>query len=151
MPFSGDCHSFDSSTLKALNDVGAVYGLFKTDLPFRSDHYTCLYVEQTNDLRTPMLEHYNNPPIIGVTHFFAEAIATEEQRIQREKELICEFHPTGNKTTGRPQSPARSPFGDRLLVNVESPKDLTGKRTTQARNRRPEYCNPQSVVIASDC
>jgi hypothetical protein len=36
-----------------------------------------------------MLEHYKNPPIIGVTHFFAEAIATEEQRKQREKELIC--------------------------------------------------------------
>ena len=86
MPFSGDCHSFDSSTLKVLNNIGAVYGLFKTDLPFRPDHYTCLYVGQTNDLRTRMLEHYKNPPIIGVTHFFAEAIATEEQRLQREKE-----------------------------------------------------------------
>ena len=30
MPFSGDCHSFDSSALKVLNDVGAVYGLFKS-------------------------------------------------------------------------------------------------------------------------
>ena len=47
-----------------------------------------------------MLEYYNNPPIIGVTHFFAEAIATEEQRIQREKELIVEFNPPGNKTSG---------------------------------------------------
>jgi hypothetical protein len=100
MPFSGSCHSFDSSMLKALNSIGAVYGLFKTDLPFRPDHYTCLYVGQTNDLRTRMLEHYNNPPIIGVTHFFAEAIATEEQRIQREKELIAEFNPPGNKTRG---------------------------------------------------
>ena len=86
MPFSGDCHSFDSSTLKVLNNIGAVYGLFKTDLPFRPDHYTCLYVGQANDLRTRMLEHYKNPPIIGVTRFFAEAIATEEQRLQREKE-----------------------------------------------------------------
>ena len=100
MPFSGNCHSFDSSTLKVLNNMGAVYGLFKTDLPFRPDHYTCLYVGETNDLRTRMLENYNNPPIIGVTHFFAEAIATEEQRQQREKELICEFDPTGNKTSG---------------------------------------------------
>jgi hypothetical protein len=100
MPFSGNCHSFDSSTLKALNSIGAVYGLFKTDLPFRPDHYTCLYVGQTNDLRTRMLEHYNNPPIIGVTHFFAEAIATEEQRKLREKELIAEFNPPGNKTSG---------------------------------------------------
>jgi hypothetical protein len=100
MPFSGNCHSFDSPTLKVLSNIGAVYGLFKTDLPFRPDHYTCLYVGQTNDLRTRMLEHYSNPPIIGVTHFFAEAIATEEQRIQREKELICEFNPMGNKTGG---------------------------------------------------
>jgi hypothetical protein len=45
-----------------------------------------------------MLEDFNNPPIIGVTHFFAEAIATEEQRKRREKELICEFNPTGNRT-----------------------------------------------------
>jgi hypothetical protein len=41
-----------------------------------------------------------DPPIIGITHFFSEAIATEEQRIQREKELICEFNPIGNKTGG---------------------------------------------------
>ena len=43
MPFSGNYHSFDFSTLKALTNTGAVYGLFKTDLPFRPDHYTCLY------------------------------------------------------------------------------------------------------------
>ena len=99
MPFSGNCSSFDSSTLNALSDVGSVYGLFKTDLPFRPDHYTCLFVGQTNELRKRMLEHYSNPPIIGITHFFAEAIATEEQRKQREKELICEFNPTGNNTS----------------------------------------------------
>ena len=100
MPFSGNCHSFDSSTLKELNNIGAVYGLFETDLPFRPNHYTCRYVGQTNDLRTRLLEHYNNHPVIGVTHFFDEAIATEEQRKQREKELICEFNPPGNKTSG---------------------------------------------------
>lgn len=98
MPFSGNCHSFDPSALKELNGAGAVYGLFKTDLPFRPDHYTCLYVGQTSDLRTAMLEAYDNPPTIGVTHFFAEAIASEEQRNRREKELICEFHPIGNRT-----------------------------------------------------
>jgi len=114
MPFSGNCSSLDSSTLNALSDVGSVYGLFKTDLPFRPDHYTCLYVGQTNDLRTRMLEHYNNPPIIGVTHFFAEAIAREEQRIKREKELICEFNPTGNKTSGAGQN---GPPEVRLVFN----------------------------------
>ena len=100
MPFSGNCHSFDSSTSQMLSDVGAVYGLFKTDLPFRPGHYTCLFVGQTNDLRTRLLEHYNHPSIAGVTHFFAEATATEPQRELREKELIAEFNPPGNKTGG---------------------------------------------------
>lgn len=100
MPFSGDCQSFDSDTVNVLGNVGAVYGLFKTDRPFRPDHYTCLYIGQTNDLRTDLLERYSDPPIIGVTHFFTEAIADEEQRKQREKELIHEFNPNGNKTSG---------------------------------------------------
>ena len=100
MPFSGNCHSFDSSTLKVLSDVGSVFGLFKTDLPFRPDHYTCLFVGQTNGLRTHFLELYNNPSIAGVTHFFAEASANEEYRKLREKELIAEFNPPGNKATG---------------------------------------------------
>ena len=104
MPFSGNCHSFDLSALKALTNAGAVYGLFKTDLPFRPDHYTCLYVGQTNDMRAAMLEDYDNPPIIGVTHFFAEAIATEEQRKERERELILEFDPTGNRSCGAGQN-----------------------------------------------
>jgi hypothetical protein len=99
MPFSGNCHSFDSSTLKVLNEVGAVYGLFKTDLPFRPDHYTCLFIGQTDDLRTRLLGHYNHPSIAGVTHFFAETSVTEQQRKLREKELIAEFIPPGNITS----------------------------------------------------
>ena len=75
-------------------------GLFKADLPFRPDHYTCLLVGQTNDLRTRLLEHYNNPSSTGVTHFFAEASATEQQRKLREQELIAEFNPPGNKPNG---------------------------------------------------
>jgi hypothetical protein len=113
MPFSGNCHLFDLSGLKALSNAGEVYGLFKVDLPFRPNHYTCLYVGQTNDLRTRMLEHYDTPPITRVTHFFAEAIATEEQRIQRERELILEFDPTGNRSSdpghhGPPEVPSTS-------------------------------------------
>jgi hypothetical protein len=100
MPFSGDCHPFNSSTLKALNDIGSVYGLFKTDLPFHPDHYTCLFVGQTSDLRKGLLEHYDHPSITGVTHFFAEDGATEEQRKLRQKQLIAEFNPPGNKRTG---------------------------------------------------
>ncbi len=99
MPFSGNCHSFDSSTLQVQNDVAAVYGLFRADLPFRPDHYTCLFVGQTDDLKTRLLGHYNNPPIAGVTNFFAETCATEQQRALREKELIAEFNPPGNNST----------------------------------------------------
>jgi hypothetical protein len=99
MPFSGNCRSFDSCTLKTLSDIGSVYGLFKTDLPFRPNHYTCLFVGQTGALRMRLLEHYNHPSIAGVTHFFAEATATEPQRELREKELIAEFNPSGNKTS----------------------------------------------------
>jgi len=100
MPFSGDCRSFDPPTLHALNDVGSVYGLFKTDLPFRPDHYTCLFVGETDDLKTRLLEHYEHPSITGVTHFFAEASSTEQQRKPRERDLIAEFNPPGNRTIG---------------------------------------------------
>ena len=117
------CHSletvihFDSSTLKVLNNIGVVYGLYKTDLPSRLDDYTCLSVEQTNNLRTRMLEHCKNPAIIGVTHFFAEVIAAEEQRKQREKELICEFNPTGDKTSGAGHNgPAGAPLVSNSLA-----------------------------------
>jgi hypothetical protein len=99
MPFSGNCHSFDSATLKLLSDVGSVYGLFKTDLPFRPNHYTCLFVGQTSDLRAGLSEHFNHPLIAGVTHFFAEASASEPQRELRGKELIAEFNPPGNKAS----------------------------------------------------
>lgn len=98
MPFSGDCHSFDPSTLRVLSDVGSVYGLFKSDLPFRPDHYTCLFVGETDDLRARLLEHYNHPSIPGVTHFFAESSATQPQRRLRKNELIAEFNPPGNQT-----------------------------------------------------
>jgi hypothetical protein len=100
MPFSGDCHSFDPSSLKVLDDVGSVYGLFKADLPFRPNHYTCLFVGQTNELRTRLLVHYDNPRLAGVTNFFAEVGGSEQQRKLREIELIAEFNPPGNKTSG---------------------------------------------------
>jgi hypothetical protein len=96
MPFRGNCHLFDASTLKVLNDDASVYGLFQEDLPFRPDHYTCLFVGQTDHLRLRLLEQYNNPSIARITHFFAEAPATEPQRRLREKELIAEFNPPGN-------------------------------------------------------
>lgn len=99
MPFNGNSNSFDASTLGTVNQVGAVYGLFKPTLG-RPGYFTCLYVGQTNDLRERLQEHFNYPPIDGVTHFFAEVITTEQQRKLREKQLIAEFSPLGNKTRG---------------------------------------------------
>lgn len=99
MPFGGPVYSFDYSTLKTINEVGAVYGLFEPT-PFRPGFYTCLYVGQTNSLRTRLCEHFNNPPIAGVTHFFAEVVTNEQQRKLREKQLIAEFSPAGNRTRG---------------------------------------------------
>jgi hypothetical protein len=55
-------------------------------------------VGQTSDLKKRLLEQYDHLPITGVTHFFAEDSATEERRKLREKELIAEFNPPGNKT-----------------------------------------------------
>lgn len=91
--FSGDCHSFDPATLKVLDEARSVDGWFRSDLPFRPDHYTCLFEGETDDLRTRLLENYKHLSIPGVTHFFAEASATDQQRKLRENEPIAEFHP----------------------------------------------------------
>lgn len=99
MPFQGQAYNFDVPTLNTVNEVGAVYGLFRP-APFRPGHFTCLYVGQTDNLRRRLAEHYNNPPIAGVTHFFAEVIPTALQRSAREVALIAEFNPPGNQTRG---------------------------------------------------
>ena len=99
MPFGGKSYSFDASTLNTINRVGAVYGLF-APAPYTPNTYVCLYVGQTNDLRARLCEHRNNPPVLGVTRFWAEVITNEQQRKIREKQLIAEFNPIGNKTRG---------------------------------------------------
>ena len=58
--------------------------------------YTILYVGKTGDLRKRLKEHLNNPPVSGITHFFAEALGTDAARTQREYALIQEFKPIGN-------------------------------------------------------
>jgi excinuclease UvrABC nuclease subunit len=92
-------YGFDAYTLSTVNEVGAVYALVKP-MANKPGWYTVLYVGRTDNLRRRLAEHYNNPPIAGVTHFFAEVISTERQRVQREAELIAEFQPPGN-TVGR--------------------------------------------------
>jgi hypothetical protein len=99
MPFQGNAFRFDVATLNTVNEVGAVYGLF-TPTRLRPGFVDCLYVGQTNNLRTRLAEHYRNPPIAGITHFFAEPISTEWQRRTREIALIAEFNPPGNHTRG---------------------------------------------------
>jgi len=99
MPFNSNVFNFDVFTLRTVNEVGAVYGLFQPT-PNRPGFFTCLYVGQTGNLRERLLEHYSYPPIACVTHFFAEAAGTEQQRKLREKQLIAEFNPPGNKTRG---------------------------------------------------
>jgi hypothetical protein len=99
LPFSGNEYAFNVPTLNTVYEVGAVYGLFRPN-PLRPGYYNCLYVGQTDNLRRRLAEHYNNPPIAGVTHFFAEVITNQQQRSQRERQLIAEFNPPGNHTSG---------------------------------------------------
>ena len=98
MPFGGNAYGFNRQTLLTVNEVGAVYGLFQWNAA--RNVYECLYVGQTDNLRRRLGEHFNNPPIAGSTHFFAEVVTTQLQRDIREQELITEFNPPGN-TVGR--------------------------------------------------
>ena len=95
IPFSGSAFGFNKPTIDTVYEVGGVYGLFHYN-PY-TFIYECLYVGLTDNLRRRLSEHFNNPPIAGATHFFAEAWISAKQRAQREAELIKEFNPPGNK------------------------------------------------------
>lgn len=99
MPFPTQEYRFDYATLLTIREIGAVYGLFAPN-SYRPSFYTCLYVGETDNLRRRLLEHYNNPPVVGVTYFFAEISPIAWQRKAREKQLIWEFNPIGNRTRG---------------------------------------------------
>ena len=92
MPFSSQAYAFDDATLNTVNEVAGVYGLFQQV----GSSYHCRYVGQSDNLRRRLREHFNNPPIAGCTHFFAEAIPSALQRSAREQALIREFNPPGN-------------------------------------------------------
>ena len=94
MPFSGNVFSFTQVTIQTINEVGAVYGFFKPSS--RVGFFDCLYVGETDNLKRRLDEHFNNPPIAGITHFFAEAISGSILRKARENQLIAEFNPPGN-------------------------------------------------------
>lgn len=99
MPFPKQEYAFNLNTLLTVKEIGAVYGLFKSN-PIRPGYFVPLYVGETDNLRRRLLEHYNNPPVAGATHFFAEISPVERQRLVREQQLIAEFNPIGNKTLG---------------------------------------------------
>ena len=85
---------FNSRTLDTVNEVGGVYVLLQqTTTP---NYYNILYIGLSEDLRRRLSEHYNNPPIQGITHFHVEAIANAVQRGLRERALISQFNPPGN-------------------------------------------------------
>lgn len=98
IPFNWTAYLFNKPTIDTINEVGGVYGLFEWTPSIAK--YVCLYVGMTDNLRRRLREHFNNPPIAGVTHFFAEHWDNGQQRIAREQQLISEFNPPGN-TVGK--------------------------------------------------
>ena len=94
MPFNSNAYPFNQVTINTVHEVGAVYGLFSPST--RPGFFRCLYVGRTDNLRRRLGEHLNNPPVVGATHFFAEAFTSEAQRREREAALIAEFQPVGN-------------------------------------------------------
>ena len=55
-----------------------------------------MYVGKTGNFRERLQYWLNNPPVAGITQFFAEVIANQAERTRREAELIAEFKPVGN-------------------------------------------------------
>lgn len=95
MPFSYGPYPFTEAGIGPMVESGAVYGLARPNLVNRSS-YVIRYVGKTGNLRKRLKEHLNNPPVSGITHFFAEGHGTDAARTRREYELIQEFKPVGN-------------------------------------------------------
>ncbi|HEX6502418.1 MAG TPA: hypothetical protein VF011_04170 [Terriglobales bacterium] len=93
MPFQYGPFTFDETGIAGIRQVGGVYGLAK---PTGDGYYRILYVGKTGNLPERLRVHLNNPPVSGITHFFAEAIDGDAARTQREYALVQEFQPVGN-------------------------------------------------------
>ncbi len=93
MPFGFGPFTFNEAGIGGILEDGGVYGLARPNL---QGNYTILYVGKTGNLRERLRAHLNNPPVSGITHFFAEAIKGEAARTQREYVLVQEFKPVGN-------------------------------------------------------
>ena len=94
MPFGYGPFTFDENGIGSMVQSGGVYGLAKPASTL--GRYAILYVGKTGNLQERLRAHLNNPPVSGITHFFAEAIPTDAGRTQREYALIQEFKPVGN-------------------------------------------------------
>jgi excinuclease UvrABC nuclease subunit len=88
-------YRFDQQTVDTLLEIGGVYGLACPQI-FRAGWYTILYVGKTGNFRERLQYWLNNPPVAGITHFFADVIANAAERTTHEANLIAEFKPVGN-------------------------------------------------------
>jgi hypothetical protein len=86
-------YPFNDVTLNMVSEVGGVYLLLQQEGP---SYFGILYAGLSDNSRRRLREHYNNPPIKGITHFHIEVITNSFQRAAREQELIREFNPPGN-------------------------------------------------------
>jgi len=92
MPFSfQEIHNINSTTW---NPVPAVYGIMNSQS-------LIVYIGQTNNLRERLQQHLND-----TTHCMhsyqpaqvvAEVISSEQERLNRERELIAEYNPPCNQ------------------------------------------------------
>lgn len=95
IPFGYGLFTFDESGIGSLVESGGVYGLAKPSA-YTLGPYTILYVGKTGNLRERLRAHLNDPPVSGITHFFAEPIAGDAARTEREYALLQEFKLAGN-------------------------------------------------------
>ena len=95
MPFGYGPFTFNEAGIGSMVESGGVYGLARPSASALG-RYTILYVGKTGNLRERLRTHLNNPPVSGITHFFAEAVPGDAARTQREYVLVQEFKPVGN-------------------------------------------------------
>ena len=96
MPFPNTTvYDFSEVTIDTINEDGGVYGLGRANL-LSPGYYIILYVGKSGNLRERLKYHLNNPPVTGITHFFAERVDNEAGRTIREQQLVTEFKPVGN-------------------------------------------------------
>ena len=96
MPFNDKTdHNFDQQTVDRVRVVGGVYGLARPAF-LRPGWYDVLYVGKTGNLRERLQFWLNNPPVAGITHFFADVVTNAAERDRVETLLIAEFKSVGN-------------------------------------------------------